>query len=98
MSDWLPDLVVVAALSAVGVTLGWLRGVVRRRGSAGSALQGALAAYEESMRTTSYAAHQEARAQANRRAPALAPDDPRWSGLAALRTKPRPRRRGWWRR
>ncbi|WP_181799588.1 hypothetical protein [Kitasatospora acidiphila] len=106
MSDLLPDLIVFGALLALLGVLTWLRGVVRRRGSAGSALQGALVAFEHSMRVTSYEAHQEIRAQAQRRAPALSPDDPRWNGLAMLRQgatgparlRPIARLRHWWRR
>ncbi|MCC9310151.1 hypothetical protein LN042_24295 [Kitasatospora sp. RB6PN24] len=106
MSDVLPDLIVLGALLAVAAVLTRLRGAVRRRGSAASALQGALTAYEHAVRVTSYEAHQEIRAQAQRQVPVLSPDDPRWNGLAVLRgagarparLRPVARLRRWWRR
>ncbi|MFI6406587.1 hypothetical protein [Streptomyces sp. NPDC050548] len=74
MSVVLPYLVLLGFLA---VTLGfftWPARRIRRRGTAGGGIGGALAAYEEAFRTTSHAAHHEIRAQAERKAPADSPD------------------------
>ncbi|GAB2620416.1 hypothetical protein GCM10027168_60600 [Streptomyces capparidis] len=86
MSEVVPYLIGLACLGAVMAFLTWLKGVIRRRGLAGSAIAGALASYEEAMRITAHDSHHEVRAQADRKAPALSPDDPRWTGhLASVR-------------
>ncbi|MGW3107334.1 hypothetical protein [Streptomyces sp. NPDC001100] len=74
MSALLPYLVLLGFLA---VTLGFfalLARRIRRRGTAGGAIGGALAAYEEAFRTTRHASHHEIRAQAERKAPADSPD------------------------
>ncbi|MCX5395959.1 hypothetical protein [Streptomyces sp. NBC_00102] len=77
MGGFLPLLIVVGCLAAVMGLLGLLAARVRRRGTAGAAVGAALASYEEAFRTTSYAAHQEMRAEADRRAPLPSPDGDR---------------------
>ncbi|MEV6949485.1 hypothetical protein AB0N07_47800 [Streptomyces sp. NPDC051172] len=47
---------------------------IRRRGTAGGGLGGALAAYEEAFRATSHAAHYAIRAQGDRKTPTGSPD------------------------
>ncbi|MGW2838776.1 hypothetical protein ACWCWD_13365 [Streptomyces sp. NPDC001493] len=74
MGVLLPLLIVAGCLAAVMGVLGLLAARVRRRGTAGAAIGAALASYEEAFRTTSYAAHQEIRAQADRQAPLPSPD------------------------
>lgn len=76
----MPYLVLIGCLAVVLGFLTWLKGVIRRRGTAGSALRGALASYEEAMRITAHDSHHEIRAQADRRAPVFSPGDPRWTG------------------
>ncbi|WP_327174782.1 hypothetical protein OG599_05365 [Streptomyces sp. NBC_01335] len=77
MGVLLPLLIVAGCLAAVMGLLGLLAARVRRRGTAGAAIGAALASYEEAFRTTSYAAHQEIRAQADRQAPLPSPDGDR---------------------
>lgn len=73
MSEMVPYLIVFGCLVSVVGFFTWLKGVVRRRGLAGTAVTGALASYEEAMRTTAHDSHVEVRAQADRRAPILSP-------------------------
>ncbi|MFC8719776.1 hypothetical protein [Kitasatospora sp. NPDC057198] len=96
-----PYLIVLAVLGTVLTGLGLAGQALRRRGGTGAdALRGALAGYEEAMRATSYRAHVELRAEADRVAPLEAPDGfrpvlgPRGRVPAGGR---RPVRR-WWRR
>ncbi|AUH39002.1 hypothetical protein [Streptomyces sp. CMB-StM0423] len=77
MGEVVPYLVVGGCLLAVTGFLTWVKGVVRRRGLAGSAMRGALAAYEEAMRVTAHDSHHEVRAAAERQVPAGTPGDPR---------------------
>ncbi|GLW74019.1 hypothetical protein Kpho02_63170 [Kitasatospora phosalacinea] len=71
----MPYLIVLGVLGAVLTALGLAGRALRRRGGTGaSALRGALAGYEEAMRATSYQAHVELRAEADRVAPVAAPD------------------------
>ncbi|MFW6690553.1 hypothetical protein [Streptomyces sp. MAR4 CNX-425] len=79
MGDLVPYLAVFGSLAAVMGFFTWVKGVVRRRGAAGSAMRGALAAYEETMRVTSHESHHEVRAAADRRAEIGGPGDPRWA-------------------
>jgi hypothetical protein len=74
-----PFLILACSLAAVQGGLTLLKSLARRRGTVGSALSGALASYEEAMRTTSHESHYELRAQTDRLAPALSPDAPRWT-------------------
>ena len=84
MIEVVPYLIVIACLALVLAFFTWLKRVVRRRGLAGSAITGALTAYEEAMRITSHEAHQEIRAQAERQAPTASPDDPLWTPRGAM--------------
>jgi len=100
MGGLLPYLVVTGALAAAMGFFAWLARVVRRRGVAGAAVRAAMAAYDEAFHVTAHDSHHEIRAQAERRAPVVSPDDP-WrpgrSGAgrpgAAGRRPSRPRRR-----
>ncbi|WBB61129.1 hypothetical protein O7599_00795 [Streptomyces sp. WMMC500] len=76
MGNVVPYLVVFGCLAAVMGFFTWLKDVVRRRGLAGSAVQGALAACEEAIRITSHDSYHEVRAAADRQAPVAAPGDP----------------------
>ncbi|MFJ5886188.1 hypothetical protein [Kitasatospora cineracea] len=69
-------LIVLGVLGTVPTLLGLAgQAALRRRGGTGaSALRGALAGYEEAMRTTSHQARLELRAEADRIAPIAAPD------------------------
>ncbi|MFD6421126.1 hypothetical protein [Streptomyces sp. NPDC060198] len=80
MGALLPLLIVAGCLTAVMGLLGALAARVRRRGTAGAAMGAALASYEEAFRTTSYAAHQEIRVQADRQAPLPSPRGRRGNG------------------
>jgi hypothetical protein len=85
--DLVPYLIVFGCLIAVMGFFTWLKGLMRRRGLAGSALRDALASYEEAMRITSHESHIEIRAQAERQAPIASPDDPRWTSRTAARVR-----------
>ncbi|MBY8344222.1 hypothetical protein LXH13_07900 [Streptomyces spinosirectus] len=74
MRALLPYLALSGFLAAVMLSFALLARRIRRRGTAGGGLSGALAAYEEAFRTTSHAAHYEIRAQADRRTPTGSPD------------------------
>ncbi|WP_405899041.1 hypothetical protein OG242_17390 [Streptomyces sp. NBC_00727] len=105
MDQLLPLLVCAGALAAVMGLLGWVAVRARRRGLAGSALQAAMASYDEAFRVTAHESYYEIRAQADRQAPMAAPDDP-WRSPYELPRAPRgerPRGAGktflrWWRR
>ncbi|RPF32105.1 hypothetical protein [Streptomyces sp. TLI_185] len=74
MDALLPYLVLAGGLAVVMAAFTWLALRIRRRGTAGGGLGGALAAYEEAFRATSHAAHHEIRAQADRKTPTGSPD------------------------
>ncbi|MFK0232492.1 hypothetical protein [Streptomyces vinaceus] len=74
MELFLPLLVIFGGLAAVLAALVWLARHVRRRGTAGAAITGALASWEEAYRVTAHESHWEIRAQAERQAPSLSPD------------------------
>jgi len=74
MDALLPYLVLAAGVAVVMAAFTLLALRIRRRGTAGGGLGGALAAYEEAFRATSHAAHHEIRAQADRRTPTGSPD------------------------
>ncbi|MEU3726592.1 hypothetical protein [Streptomyces sp. NPDC031705] len=76
MDDVLPLLAIFGGLGAIVLGLTALARRVRARGSSGAAIGAALASWEEAYRVTSYEAHHEIRAQAERQAPALSPDGP----------------------
>ncbi|MGW0836071.1 hypothetical protein [Streptomyces prunicolor] len=69
-----PYLALLGFLAAVLGFFTWLSRRIRRRGTAGGGMSGALAAYEEAFRTTSHASHHEIRTQARRKAPTDSPD------------------------
>jgi hypothetical protein len=105
MGALLPFLILVAILAVVLGFFAWLASRIRRRGLAGAAMSAALASYEEAFRVTAHASHVEIRAQADRKAPILLPDDhwgqsPREAGPARakerrpLRPRSRRSRRG----
>ncbi|MGR3873771.1 hypothetical protein ACUXZZ_35090 [Streptomyces graminifolii] len=74
MHALLPYLVMLGFLAAVLGLFTWPARRIRRRGTAGGAMSGALASYEEAFRATSHASHYEIRAQSERKAPADSPD------------------------
>ncbi|MDH6518906.1 hypothetical protein M2163_004108 [Streptomyces sp. SAI-135] len=84
MGPVLPLLAVVGALAVVLALLTALAGHVRRRGTAGGGLRGALAAHDEAYHGTAADSYYEIQVQTDRRAPL--PDD-RW------KRGPRPGRR-----
>ncbi|GAA1659747.1 hypothetical protein GCM10009744_61510 [Kribbella alba] len=55
--------------------LTWLARLAKRHGTAGAALAGAVAAYDEFYRTTAHQSHYELRVQADRRSEQGSPDD-----------------------
>ncbi len=88
MDAFLPFLIAVVGFAVALVPFVWLGVRIRRRGAGGGAMSGALAAYDEAFRATAHASYVEIRAQAERRAPLLSPDD-HWArspGRAATRT------------
>ncbi|MFF6786658.1 hypothetical protein [Streptomyces sp. NPDC012510] len=75
MDAFLPFLMSMGGFAAVLGFFVWLAVRIRRRGLAGGAISAALASYEEAFRVTAHESHVEIRAQAERRAPLLSPDD-----------------------
>ncbi|MGW2959717.1 hypothetical protein ACWDGI_14665 [Streptomyces sp. NPDC001220] len=73
MQTLLPYLFVIAGLAVVLTAFTALARYIRRRGTAGGGLGGALAAYEEAFRATGHASHYEIRQQAERKAPTGSP-------------------------
>jgi hypothetical protein len=102
MDDVVGCLIVAGSLAAVMGLFTWLARAIRRHGLAGRALTAALASYEEAFRVTSYEAHQEIRAQADRKVPLESPDEPWRPARAGLvprpGARPSPGRRTWFRR
>ncbi|MEI5527995.1 hypothetical protein WB401_44490 [Streptomyces brasiliscabiei] len=88
MDAFLPFLIAVVGFAVALCPFVWLGARIRRRGAGGGAVSGALAAYDEAFRATAHASYVEIRAQAERRAPLLSPDDhrARSPGRAATRT------------
>ncbi|MER6284131.1 hypothetical protein [Streptomyces sviceus] len=84
MGQLMPLLIVVGALVLVLGLFTALAGHVRRRGTAGGGLRGAMAAYDEAFHGTAADSYQEIQVQTDRRTPL--PDD-RW------KRGPRPGRR-----
>nr|WSY56226.1 hypothetical protein OG999_42850 [Streptomyces sp. NBC_00886] len=74
MHALLPYLVLLGFLASALGFFAWLARRIRRRGTAGGGMSGALAAYEEAFRATSHASHYEIRAQRERKAPTDSPD------------------------
>ncbi|MFF4034154.1 hypothetical protein ACFYZ2_31130 [Streptomyces sviceus] len=75
MGQWMPLLIIVGALVVVLALLTALAGHVRRRGTAGGGLRGAMAAYDEAFHGTAADSYYEIQVQTDRRSPL--PDD-RW--------------------
>ncbi|GLP65655.1 hypothetical protein TUSST3_22750 [Streptomyces sp. TUS-ST3] len=75
MGPLLPLVIVVGALVVVLGLFAALAGHVRRRGTAGGALRGALAAHDEAFHGTAADSYHEIQVQTDRRTPL--PDD-RW--------------------
>ncbi|MCT9076507.1 hypothetical protein [Streptomyces fulvoviolaceus] len=75
MDQLLPLLIVVTALAVIMGLFALLARHVRRRGTAGGALRGALAAHDEAWHGTAADSYYEIQVQTNRKAPL--PDD-RW--------------------
>ena len=75
MGQLLPLLMVIASLAVVLGFFTWLARRIRRRGTAGGALRGAMAAYDEAFHGTAADSYYEMQVQADRKAPL--PDD-RW--------------------
>ncbi|MGW3243807.1 hypothetical protein [Streptomyces sp. NPDC001070] len=88
MDDLVGYLIVTGSLAAVMGLFTWLARVIRRHGLAGQALSAALASYEEAFRVTSCEAHQEIRAQADRKVPFESPDEPWRPARAGLGPRP----------
>jgi hypothetical protein len=84
MGQLMPLLIVVGALVLVLGLFTALAGHVRRRGTAGGGLRGAMAAYDEAFHGTAADSYHEIQVQTDRRTPL--PDD-RW------KRAPRPGRR-----
>ncbi|MFJ2740645.1 hypothetical protein ACIO3O_13350 [Streptomyces sp. NPDC087440] len=93
MADLLPPLLITCGLLVAVAAFALLARHVRRRGTAGTAVASALAAWEEAYRVTSHEAHWEVKAQAERQAPVLSPDG-HWQprGYGAGRAGGRPAR------
>ncbi|GAA3370750.1 hypothetical protein GCM10017744_095780 [Streptomyces antimycoticus] len=83
MSEVLPYLIVAGVLAALMGFLGWVAALARRRGATGAALRAALASHDEAFRVTAHDSHHEILAQAERKAPILAPDG-QWTPSHAL--------------
>ena len=74
MSEALLPIVVVIAIAAVMVGLFFLASRARRRGTAGAALAGAMAAYDEAMHSTAHDTFVEMQQQAERTEQAPTPE------------------------
>ncbi|CAN5316343.1 hypothetical protein BH09ACT5_BH09ACT5_01160 [soil metagenome] len=76
MAEIVTAIVVIALIAAAMVGLVLLAGRARRRGTAGSAIAGAMAAYDEGMHGTAHDAFVEMQEQDERVKPVEAPDRP----------------------
>ncbi|MGW6539780.1 hypothetical protein ACWGBV_05170 [Streptomyces sp. NPDC055051] len=99
MAEFLPLLVIGAAIAGVLALLTRLAVVARRRGGAGAAMAAAMAAHDEAFRVTAHESYVEIQAQVTRKAPLLSPDGPWHSPYPAgprdgRTAAPRIRRRG----
>ncbi|MEU2873457.1 hypothetical protein ABZ769_30370 [Streptomyces olivoreticuli] len=74
MGEFLPLLAIFGGLAAVLCGFAWLAFHVRRRGTAGTGVTAALAAWEEAYRVTSHESYWEIKAQAERQSPIVSPD------------------------
>ncbi|HEY0619764.1 MAG TPA: hypothetical protein VGD15_19315 [Kribbella sp.] len=75
MDAWLASVIFVVCLAVPLAGLVWLARLARRNGSAGAALAGAMAAYDEFYRTTAHQSHYELRVQGGRKSEQGSPDD-----------------------
>jgi hypothetical protein len=75
MADVLAAGAVVGGIAAILAGLMWLASRSRRRGTAGAALAGAMAAYDEAMHSTAHDTYLEVQAQAERKVPVPSPDN-----------------------
>lgn len=75
MTELVLPIAVVIVVAAVMVGLFFLASRARRRGTAGAALAGAMAAYDEAMHSTAHDTFVEMQQQADRTTPMPAPDD-----------------------
>lgn len=73
VSALLPYLVFAVILAGIVGFFAWLAAVVRRRGLAGAALRGALAAHDEAFHVTAHESAYEIQAQAERKLPVRRP-------------------------
>lgn len=64
---------IVIGAAAVMALLGWLASRARRRGTAGAALAGAMAAYDEAFHSTAHSAYEEIQSQQETPHPAGVP-------------------------
>jgi hypothetical protein len=69
----LPYLLFAGILAGIVGFFAWLAAVVRRRGLAGAALRGALAAHDEAFHVTAHDSAYEIQAQAERKVPVRRP-------------------------
>jgi hypothetical protein len=67
--------IVIAGIALIAFALTLLARKTRRGGTAGAALAGAMAAYNEGWHTTAYSSHAEMQSQADRVAPSDSPED-----------------------
>jgi hypothetical protein len=75
VADVLGLTAVLGGMLLILAGLVWLALRAKRRGVAGAALSGALAAFDEGWHSTAHDAHVEQRARTDRKAPAPSPDD-----------------------
>lgn len=73
MAALLPYLLFAGILAGIVGFFAWLAAVVRRRGLAGAALRGALAAHDEAFHVTAHDSAYEVQAQAERKVPVRRP-------------------------
>ncbi|MEU5428982.1 hypothetical protein AB0H73_25795 [Streptomyces olivoreticuli] len=88
MDDLLPPLAIFGGLAAVLCGFAWLAFHVRRRGTAGTGVTAALAAWEEAYRVTSHESYLEIKAQAERQSPMVSPDGHWRPGVRESRRTP----------
>ena len=75
MAEVFPVVALIGGLAVVLAGLAWLARRARRRGIAGAAIAGAMAAYDEAFHGTAHDSYVEVQAQAERTAPIPAPDN-----------------------
>lgn len=70
----MPALVVIGIVAVMALLI-WLASRALRRGTAGSAIAGAMAAYDEAFHSTAHDTYVEVQQQKDRTRPIPAPDD-----------------------